>query len=163
MKTLNDGLLDEGGLGGIHTATRDVRYLVPNQSSETDELPQADLTTKENAKEGLKSNSPPNEPDSPPVEAENNDGTSSFVDVDTSFNCLDLEDVLSHHSFEYIRSEIDDLEKLSESFIHISIEGNKIKTYTGSVFENLSSKDDPSFTFIENQVVAKALNLCHKF
>ena len=82
-----------------------------------------------------------------------------------SFDVINLDEVLSDkgNSFEYIKSEIDDLEKLSESFVELTVQNQQIRTNPSTVFEDLSIKHDHGFNFRENQILTKLVGLCMQY
>ena len=78
-----------------------------------------------------------------------------------SFEMMDLEEVMSNkNSFELIKSEIDELEKMSESFVEITVKDQVIKTNPSTAFEDLAIKHDEGFNFRENQILSKLIRVC---
>jgi hypothetical protein len=77
-----------------------------------------------------------------------------------SFEVVDMDDVMSNKgSFEYIKSDIDELEKLSESFVGVSIQDQKIVT-NPSIFEEFGGEtEERNFSFKEIQILTKTVNL----
>lgn len=95
--------------------------------------------------------------DRPPL----NKSVSDFEDDTGSFKVVDMDEVMSNKgSFEFVNSEIDELEKMSESFVDVSIQGQKVVT-NSSLFEDFTSVMDKHFSFKENEILIKAINLCH--
>lgn len=79
------------------------------------------------------------------------------------FEAIDMDDAISNRdSFEFVKSEIDELEKLSESFVGVSVEDQKIKT-NPSLFEDFASAMDKQFSFRENEIMSKAITRCYQF
>jgi len=83
------------------------------------------------------------------------------VQSHNSFEVVDLEEVMSNkNSFELIKSEIDELEKMSESFVEITVKDQIIKTNPSTAFEDLAIKHDEGFNFRENQILSKLIRIC---
>lgn len=79
------------------------------------------------------------------------------------FEAIDMDDMMSHKdSFEFVNSEIDELEKLSESFVGVSVEDQKIRT-NPSLFEDFASAMDRQFSFRESEILTKVISRCHQF
>jgi hypothetical protein len=85
------------------------------------------------------------------------------LDEVNSFEEIDMDDAMSNRgSFEYVKSEIDELEKLSESFIGVSIQDQKIRT-NPSLFEEIACFGEKELTFREIQIITKALTMLLEF
>lgn len=80
-----------------------------------------------------------------------------------SFEAIDIDEKISDKgSFEYVKSEIDELEKLSESFVGVSVQDQKIIT-SPSLFEDVGSSETRTFTFNEIQILTKAVSMLLQF
>lgn len=85
---------------------------------------------------------------------------SEFDDGVGSFKEVEIDEVMSNQgSFEFVNSEIDELEKLSESFVDVSVQGQKVVT-NSSLFEDFTTAMDKHFSFKENEMLMKAINIC---
>jgi tetratricopeptide (TPR) repeat protein len=83
----------------------------------------------------------------------------SFSDKD-SFQVLDVAEAMSQGagSIEYFKSEIDEAEKLSESFLNVTLEGKKLRTDPQSAFEDLPTRFSADLNFRETKVLMNVMN-----
>lgn len=162
----------------VHMAKRKLREMLLEYNAALlgDELPdKKDLNmNREDFLEDEEKNTSVVIPDSqvikPPQEQEENiqekaDSFSAKIIEDdaASFEVIDMDDAMSNKgSFEFIKSEIDELEKLSESFIGVSIQDQKIKT-SPSLFEEIGCFEEKNLTFKEIQILTKAVSMMLDF
>jgi hypothetical protein len=99
-----------------------------------------------------------------PADTEEVQPSDEMVNDDAlSFEVVDMDDVMSNKcSFEFVKSEIDELEKLSESFIGVSIQDKKIFT-NPSLFEEIDCLQENKFTFREIQILIKSISMMLDF
>jgi hypothetical protein len=80
-----------------------------------------------------------------------------------SFQMIDpVEALSSNGEFDYINSEIDDLERLSESFVEVRLEGSTIKTNKTSLFEGLCEEvREYNISTNQEQILGKVMRYCN--
>jgi tetratricopeptide (TPR) repeat protein len=81
-----------------------------------------------------------------------------------SFQVIDAAEALSSSNgeFDFINSEIDDLERLSESFVEVKLEGSTIKTNKTSLFEGLCEEaKEYNISINQEQIIGKVMRYCN--
>jgi hypothetical protein len=81
-----------------------------------------------------------------------------------SFQVIDAAEALSGNNseFDFINSEIDDLERLSESFVEVKLEGSTIKTNKTSLFEGLCEEaKEYNISINQEQIIGKVMRYCN--